>query len=381
MRPPSRVFLVGLLAVLPLLALRVSAHAWCVGGAPPALDEDNDGLNDIQERFFGTDPNNADTNGNGVLDGDEDNDHDGIPNKDEPTIFSLEGFVDPFAVRSRNIALVIEGTNLFPNFFGSINRINFVQARQLVWSTARRRLNKRVRLYLRMPWTRAQKLVGKLAVETAVGQTNLLSFERMNCPGGPPQVMAAAIVNMKTRLKGVTYHLSYVAIGREWMASLVGEPSDRLRDLDFALGGGDFRGDIGRARLLGDVPFNVFPRAISAARINLNITRRSHATVFASSTCRPFELAACGAAIVTDDGPSNTVTVEPPIADLRIPADDLTEDHDQDGLTSDVELQIGTDPLAYDTDHDKLSDGQEIERGTDPLDPDTNGDGLLDGDE
>ena len=67
-------------------------------------------------------------------------------------------------------------------------------------------------------------------------------------------------------------------------------------------------------------------------------------------------------AIVTDDGPSNTVTVEPPIADLRIPADDLTEDHDQDGLTSDVELQIGTDPLAYDTDHDKLSDGQEIER-------------------
>ena len=29
---------------------------------------------------------------------------------------------------------------------------------------------------------------------------------------------------------------------------------------------------------IGDVPFNVFARAISAARINLNITRRSHAT-------------------------------------------------------------------------------------------------------
>src|SRR5206468_10551374 len=68
------------------------------------------------------------------------------------------------------------------------------------------------------------------------------------------------------------------------------------------------------------------------------------------------------------------------IADLRIPTEDLSEDHDQDGLTSDVELQLGTDPLAYDTDHDKLSDGQELERGTDPLDPDTNGDGLFDGD-
>ena len=34
-------------------------------------------------------------------------------------------------------------------------------------------------------------------------------------------------------------------------------------------------------RLIGDVPFNVFARAISAARINLCITRRSHATVYA----------------------------------------------------------------------------------------------------
>ena len=56
----------------------------------------------------------------------------------------------------------------------------------------------------------------------------------------------------------------------------------------------------GRARLVGDVPFNVFNRAISAARINLNITRRAHATVSASSTCRPFELAMAGAAIVSN---------------------------------------------------------------------------------
>ena len=66
-----------------------------------------------------------------------------------------------------------------------------------------------------------------------------------------------------------------------------------------ALGGKDFR-DLGNARLVGDVPFNVFAQAISRARINLNITRRPHATVFASSTCRPFELAASGAAIVSN---------------------------------------------------------------------------------
>jgi spore maturation protein CgeB len=87
---------------------------------------------------------------------------------------------------------------------------------------------------------------------------------------------------------------------RDWMAALVGEPSRELPDVDFALGGRDFRGDTGRARLVGDVPFNVFPRAISAARVNLCITRRSHATVHASSSARPFELASCAAAIVAN---------------------------------------------------------------------------------
>ena len=87
---------------------------------------------------------------------------------------------------------------------------------------------------------------------------------------------------------------------REWMRELVGEPSRILPELDFALGGRDFRGDVGNARVIGDVPFNVFPHAISAARINLNVTRSAHATVPGSSTCRPFELAACGAAIVSN---------------------------------------------------------------------------------
>jgi len=86
---------------------------------------------------------------------------------------------------------------------------------------------------------------------------------------------------------------------REWMERLIGEPSRRLPDIDFALGGRDFRGDVGHARLLGDIPFNAFNRAISASRINLNVTRRSHATVEASSTARPFELAMAGGAIVS----------------------------------------------------------------------------------
>ena len=87
---------------------------------------------------------------------------------------------------------------------------------------------------------------------------------------------------------------------REWMQALVGEPSRALAEVDFALGGRDFQGDVGTARMIGDVPFNAFAQAISAARVNLCITRRSHATVYASSSCRPFELASAGAAIVAN---------------------------------------------------------------------------------
>jgi hypothetical protein len=87
---------------------------------------------------------------------------------------------------------------------------------------------------------------------------------------------------------------------REWMRELVGEPSRRLPEVDFALGGEDFQGDIGRARSLGVIPFNAFNRAISASRVALNVTRRAHATVRASSTARPFELAMAGAAIVSN---------------------------------------------------------------------------------
>jgi spore maturation protein CgeB len=87
---------------------------------------------------------------------------------------------------------------------------------------------------------------------------------------------------------------------RDWMRDMVGEPSRRLAHVDFALGGHDFQGDTGAARFVGDVPFNAFARAISEARVNLNLTRKPHATVPASSTSRPFELAMSGAAIVSN---------------------------------------------------------------------------------
>jgi hypothetical protein len=87
---------------------------------------------------------------------------------------------------------------------------------------------------------------------------------------------------------------------RQWMAAMIGEPSRRLPEADFALGGTDFRGDVGRARELRYFPVNMLARVISSARVNLNVARRPHASVYASSTSRLFELAAAGAAVVTN---------------------------------------------------------------------------------
>jgi glycosyltransferase involved in cell wall biosynthesis len=114
--------------------------------------------------------------------------------------------------------------------------------------------------------------------------------------GADPELFAPRAVEKETDVFFYGYGDKF---RREWMQAMVGEPSRRLPETDFLLGGRDFQGDVGRARLGGDVPFNAFARAISAARVNLNITRRSHATVPGSSTCRPFELAAAGAAIVS----------------------------------------------------------------------------------
>jgi len=73
-----------------------------MSGSGLALDDDNDGYTNPQELLMGTDPGNPDTDGDGVLDGDEfsifmlnpklDLDDDGVENEDE---FSVYG-TDPF---------------------------------------------------------------------------------------------------------------------------------------------------------------------------------------------------------------------------------------------------------------------------------------------
>ena len=86
---------------------------------------------------------------------------------------------------------------------------------------------------------------------------------------------------------------------RQWMTRLLVEPSKALPHHRFVIGGGGFTIDLGRVEPLGRVPIHAYPGWVARGKVHLNITRTSHTNVHASSTARPFELAAMGACIVS----------------------------------------------------------------------------------
>ncbi|MBX7257810.1 MAG: glycosyltransferase [Candidatus Hydrogenedentes bacterium] len=94
----------------------------------------------------------------------------------------------------------------------------------------------------------------------------------------------------------------FYGIGAEyretWIDALLTRPSLKLTEVTFAAGGGGFPAELGRVRMLGYVPFNRLRHECWRSRINLSISRRTHAELFATSTVRPFELAAMGCCIV-----------------------------------------------------------------------------------
>ena len=64
---------------------------------------------------------------------------------------------------------------------------------------------------------------------------------------------------------------------------------------------------------------------------------------------------------------------------LSVSSPDPLGDADMDGVLNGDEFTLGTNPLLDDTDGDGLDDGEEVALGTDPLDQDSDGDGMPDG--
>lgn len=87
---------------------------------------------------------------------------------------------------------------------------------------------------------------------------------------------------------------------REWIEAMIMAPSKQLPGTHFALRGTRFDLDLGTTKRLPYLSFSKLREYCCRSKINLNITRKAHASVYASSTSRPFELAALSCCIVSN---------------------------------------------------------------------------------
>jgi hypothetical protein len=84
-----------------------------------------------------------------------------------------------------------------------------------------------------------------------------------------------------------------------WLDALLNQPSQAMPEASFAARGTHL-GPLGRTQHLPYASFAKLKDYCRRSRINLLITRQAHASVYASSTARPFELAALGCAMVSN---------------------------------------------------------------------------------
>lgn len=85
----------------------------------------------------------------------------------------------------------------------------------------------------------------------------------------------------------------------EWISAMLDQASHELPEARFAVRGTRL-GSLPRVEKLPYASFSKLKDYCNRSRVNVLITRQAHASVYGSSTARPFELAALGAAMVSN---------------------------------------------------------------------------------
>lgn len=85
-----------------------------------------------------------------------------------------------------------------------------------------------------------------------------------------------------------------------WIRAMLVEPKFAMPEWSLAAGGSGFGDALGPVPCIGDLSTGELRRECARSRINLNIGREAHASVYASATTRLFELAAMGCCIVSN---------------------------------------------------------------------------------
>jgi glycosyltransferase involved in cell wall biosynthesis len=115
--------------------------------------------------------------------------------------------------------------------------------------------------------------------------------------GADPDVFAPVAVSAQD------IDVFFYGHGREyrgdWIDAMIAAPARALPEARFAVRGTQL-GDLGDVRALPYLSFSALREYACRSKINLCITRAAHASVYASSSSRPFELASMGCCIVAN---------------------------------------------------------------------------------
>jgi spore maturation protein CgeB len=82
------------------------------------------------------------------------------------------------------------------------------------------------------------------------------------------------------------------------VSMMISKPSKKL-NLKFVVSGIKYATDLGNAKMIPMLPFSLWRNHAGRSKINLNIPRMRHASTYATSTSRPFELAAMECCIIS----------------------------------------------------------------------------------
>lgn len=106
-------------------------------------------------------------------------------------------------------------------------------------------------------------------------------------------------LNIPKKLDVFFYGFSDLLRAR-WITEMITKPSMELTKSLFVVGGRTFNVDLGKARKIRRIPLNLYRTFCCSSKFNLNIAREPFTQVYASSTCRLFELPAMGACVISN---------------------------------------------------------------------------------
>jgi uncharacterized protein (DUF1800 family) len=367
---------------------------------PNHADTDGDGLSDGEEFALGTEPNHPDTDGDSISDGDEVK---GFP-PSNPLLVDSDGDGAPDSLERRVGTDPLNAASTPMVFRGGIG-INFVSANDL------------------------NATLGTNETAGVIPQTrwnDTLPIRAWTRPSGGKADILTPLTNQIVRSDGVivtnlTFNWTADATDasdnagssdRKLMSGFIRAPNAgqmtlTLNNIPFAnydlyvIVGGSYDGQRGRIRLNASSATDRFFRTITTAPQSEFLEIKPGATDYSSGNYVQYANLTSGTATLTvtnvDGWAVGIHAIQIVDRNLDLDASGIPDwwemkhalqpgsaalaamDSDGDGLTNLQEFQHGTDPHRADTDGDGLTDAQEIALGTDPLHADTDGDGLSDG--